>query len=105
MGTVIGTVFAEISVCVVQAFYVRKKLPIVSYIRSFILFTIPGGIMYLVVRMIGNYMGASILTLIVEVVVGGVTYLLLGALYLLITKDEIIMSTTKKIKKRMLLQR
>lgn len=105
MGTVIGTVFAEISVCVVQAFYVRKKLPIVSYIRSFILFTIPGGIMYLVVRMIGNYMGASILTLIVEVVVGGVTYLLLGALYLLITKDEIIISTTKKIKKRMLLQR
>lgn len=105
MGTVIGTVFAEISVCVVQAFYVRKKLPIASYIRSFILFTIPGCIMYLVVRMIGNYMGASILTLVVEVVVGGVTYLLLGALYLLITKDEMIMSVTKKIKKRVLLQR
>ena len=98
MGTVIGTVFAEISVCIVQAFYVRKKLPIISYIRSFILFTIPGGIMYLVVRMIGNYMGASILTLMVEVLVGGLTYLILGFLYLLFTKDEVIISMIKKLK-------
>lgn len=105
MGTVIGTVFAEISVCIVQAFYVRKKLPIISYIKSFILFTIPGCIMYLVVRMIGNYMGASILTLMIEVIVGGLTYVILGILYLLLTKDEVMISMVNKLKRKAIAQR
>lgn len=100
MGTVVGTIFAEIAVCVVQAFYVRKKLPIVSYIKSFIMFTIPGAIMYIVVRIIGNVMGVSIYTLVLEVLVGGLSYLLLVILYLVMTKDEMTMAFIKKLKKR-----
>jgi len=88
VGAAIGTIVAEFSVMFVQVVAVRKKLPVGRYFASVIPVMIIGLVMTVVVRIIGNQMSVSILTLVVQIGTGAIVYLSLLALYLYLSKDE-----------------
>lgn len=73
-GAVIGTIFAEIIVCIYQSYFVRKKI----FIKKYLLNTIPpiliGIVMFVFVFQIGNVMNINIVTLILQLLVGMFIY-------------------------------
>lgn len=103
-GATIGTIFAEIAVCLVQCVYVRKELLIGKYIKNCTYFFVIGFIMFIGVYLIGIKLGISIMTLFIQILAGGLFYCSAAAIYLLRKKDELItgllVSLEKKLVKR-----
>lgn len=98
IGASIGTVFAEAAVCIYQSIMVRKELNINLYIKKILFYIFPGIIMCLVIRILGNILGQSILTGIIQVVFGGTMYIVLCLVYMILIKNEIVINTIKKIR-------
>lgn len=91
LGAAIGTVAAEVVVLGVQVFFVRGELPLLRYVGNMLPFVIIGFIMMLSIRfatvgLIAAF-GASVLTLIIEIVIGVVVFLALSFVYCIVTKD------------------
>ncbi len=100
IGACIGTVVAEFSVLFVQMIGVRKSHPI---FKNFI-FNIPilliGTIMMVFVRFMSGYMSISAVSLIIQIISGGIIYIFLVSLYLIIKKDEFIKYLLDMLKER-----
>ena len=99
IGASIGTVVAEITVCFIQSFVVRNELTISKYIKSFLPFVLIGGAMYIVVYNIGQLLEPNIMTLIVQIIMGGIMYSLLSLVVFVKEKNQIILNLLYKIKK------
>lgn len=80
-GAVIGTIIAEITVCVMQTFMSKKYIPIWKYIKECIAFVGMGAIMFMVVRVVGQWQISIVASLLLQVVVGVIVYLGLVAIY------------------------
>lgn len=90
MGAVIGTVAAEGTVCIFQTFTVRKRLECKKYFRDAVFYIFAGLVMYAEVYTMGTKLGTSITTLILQIISGGVLYILLCLIYMLIDKQNCI---------------
>lgn len=101
MGAMIGTVSAEASVCIVQAFVVRKDLPIVKYLKDCLFYFIFGTAMFVTVYLIGKVMGIGIPTLLVQIPTGAIMYIVLCALYMRYTNNSALLNVTNKLKKKL----
>ncbi|MBQ8997539.1 MAG: flippase [Clostridium sp.] len=100
IGAGVGTIFAEASVCIYQSIMIKKELNISLYLRKVLLYIVPGAIMCIVIRILGNELGQSILTGIIQIVVGGTLYIVLSLIYMIIIKNEIAIKTIEKFKKK-----
>ena len=90
MGAVIGTVFAEGVVMLYQTIFVRNMLPIGLYIKRGIYFIFAGAVMYAAVRMVGDRGGKNLKTLVIEIIAGGLTYIICCRPYIwILHKSEI----------------
>ncbi|MCD8074216.1 MAG: flippase [Lachnospiraceae bacterium] len=99
-GAVIGTICAEGAVCVIQCFAARKEIEIGVYIRKTVPFLAIGAIMCLCVVLLNRVLNMSlILNLLIEIVVGAVVYLALSLIYFVATKNEILESVVKRIRR------
>lgn len=98
-GAAIGTIVAEFSVMAVQVFAVRKKLSASKYILSCMPIIFIGAVMAIVVRLIGQLLGANVFTLVLQVLVGGIIYCLMLGGYLYLKKDEMYLLAKDTIKK------
>ena len=94
-GAAVASCIAELTVTLVQYFYVRKDLKL-SFDRSLIIYLLAGALMSGCVILIGRYLGPSIATNLVQAAAGAVVY----ALTLLITKEELFTSFASKILRR-----
>ncbi|MGG7142775.1 oligosaccharide flippase family protein [Clostridium nigeriense] len=91
VGACITTVLAEITVTATQMYILRKVLNLKEMLKSVFIFFPSAIIMFIVVRFIGMYMGAKIITTIVQVSIGGILYLAtIFILYRTIYKQNII---------------
>ncbi len=99
-GATIGTIAAEVTVCLIQAFVVRKKLPLGKYIRSFVLFIPMGIVMFVACYALGAVMGTRIVTLFSQILLGVVIYGVLAMGYFVFTKNKVVMDMLAKVKKR-----
>jgi len=90
VGAVVGTIFAEGSVCICQTIMVRKRLPITKYLKTGIPFIIIGGLMCIVLRIIGNVLTLSVFTLVVEIVLGAIFYIVISFAYLFIIRHPVL---------------
>ncbi|MDE6670625.1 MAG: flippase [Ruminococcus sp.] len=97
MGATIGTLFAEISVCLVQAFVVRKELPVLSYCKEAFIFLITGIVMFFIVWNIGRVMNASVSVLILQVLCGVVVYGITAFIIFYRRKDAMLMNVIQKL--------
>lgn len=98
-GATIGTIIAELTLCIYQTISIRKEIKLFKYFSQFIIFTIIGIIMFLTVRFIALLDISVIMKLILEVIIGGMVYLLLVAIYLVKEKNQLVMSFINKRKK------
>lgn len=98
IGASIGTIFAEASVCIYQSIMVRKELNIKSYIKRVSFYSIPGIIMCISIRMLGDILGKSVFTGLIQIGVGGVIYVGLCLIYMILIKNEIIIKAIKKFR-------
>ncbi|MBE6959438.1 MAG: flippase [Ruminococcaceae bacterium] len=88
-GAAIGTVAAEFAVMFVQMFWIRKEIPIMKYCRDTIPFWVIGFLMQVAVRGYGMLKGASVLTLVSQILIGVFVYCAGCLLYFVVFKDEI----------------
>ena len=102
-GAAIGTVMAEFSVMFVQMLLIRKEIPIIKYCTDTIPFWIIGFLMQVAVMGYGMLKGASIATLVVQILIGVVVYCAGCLLYFVIFKDEIgcmLLNGIKSLRKK-----
>lgn len=86
-----GTIAAEITVCAIQAYVVRKDLPLREYFKVFWPF-IPLGIgMFAVVYHLGVAMGTSLTTLLLQIAVGCIVYAIVCLLYFIWSKNALVL--------------
>lgn len=82
MGAAIGTLCAEMTVCIYQVYMVKNEIRVLHYLKQGIPLMISGVLMYVIViniPFITNY----IVTIIIKVVVGTIIYLFLVGIYYL----------------------
>lgn len=99
-GALVGTVVAEFSVFFVQAICVRKELDILQYLRPSMIYLGNGIVMAAVVRWIGGRIGTNIVSLMVQVAVGAVLYLVLCVIEMVVCADSDLQLLWKKVARR-----
>ena len=100
-GAMIGTIVAEITVCLIQAFSVRKNLPLNEYIKSFVIFIGFGIIMFGAVYAAGYVCGRHVWTLVVQVAVGMLIYCTGAFVYFSKTKNPEFLRMYNNFKKKL----
>lgn len=88
-GAAFATVVAEFIGVGIQINYVRKQLNVWKLLKPLPKIFISAMIMFVVLRVIGNAMGPGILTTIIQVIVGGSSYLIMLWLSKSITKSDL----------------
>lgn len=89
LGAVIGTVLAEVGVCVFQTVAVKDELPVREYIKMLLPFLLSGIIMFMVVRVIGTAMGVDIYSLLAQLLVGSITFIIITFTTIFLLKNEL----------------
>lgn len=100
IGAAIGTIGAEMILCLIHTVGVWKKLELKIYLRYWVSYILCGMVMFFCVRLLEIKMGVSILTLIVQVVLGAIIYVVLISILLYLKKDEVFMKYKKKLFQR-----
>lgn len=80
VGAAIGTLMAEIIVCVIQCFAANKNMNILASLKSSMIYIIIGVIMYMAIIQIG--LKTDFLTIIIRILVGGAIYILLSIFFI-----------------------
>ncbi|MCU9599707.1 oligosaccharide flippase family protein [Pallidibacillus thermolactis] len=93
LGAVIGTIFAELSVCIVQTYFARRELYIKTYLKNTCPFLIFGIIMFLAVRSVATISLHPIVLIMLQFAIGTITYLLPSIFYIAkVTKEYSIIN-------------
>lgn len=98
IGASIGTVIAELTVTLVQIYFVRKDFDfkkIVKLSRNYIVASI---IMFIVCLVVGQVINNNLISVAVQIIVGGLIY----ALCLLMLKDEFIYEMLNRLKQKVI---
>ena len=100
MGAVVGTILAEMSVCIIQCFFVRHKVDMVLYIRKSLFFLLLGFVMYAIIGLINHGRENGLLLLIVDIIIGVIIYAVSSFVYLYKTKNELLLGVMSKFLKK-----
>ncbi len=103
VGAIIGTLAAELSVASIQFFMCRKNIPLKEYFKNGIAFIFIGIGMYFCVDLIGQIGLPVPTTLAIQVVSGAVIYIIAASVYMIMTKQPVLVNEglkTLKIKYR-----
>ena len=98
LGAAISTLCAELAVTSFQLFFVRNLLNFKRLVPKTIYYLISGIIMYVMLRSLGEYLGSSIITTIIQVSTGCLLYFGMVILFELLTKDKFILEELEKLK-------
>lgn len=101
-GAMVGTILAEIVVCLMHMLSCRTDLPIKESIYKIIPYLWVGAIMYLTVRYIAIHLKASLIGVVIEIVVGAIVYIIGTCLVLYIQHDETFIHYTRRLKSKLL---
>ena len=78
-----------------QIFICRKEIPVVRYTISNLFFILAGFLMFMPVYLYGESHGAVVFTLLIQVAMGVVIYLIVAGSYLWLKEKKLIMSFIK----------
>ncbi|WP_196049085.1 flippase [Clostridium saudiense] len=99
VGACLSTIIAEFTVTSVQFYFIRNFIKPKRLINSILLFIPSAVVMYIVVRIIGNSMGAGILTNVVQGIIGALTYFIIIEVLYRIFKRQSMITYIKNIVK------
>lgn len=98
VGAAIGTLAAEIVVCILQVYSVKKELPISRFVKYSLPFLVAGIIMVVTLDFIPVFVKSGVLALLIKVFVGIVIYVLVSSILVFIYRKkykEVIRSISK----------
>lgn len=99
VGAAIGTILAELTVCVVQSVYCKKKLPILQYIRRGVIYAVIGAVMYLAVSGIGIAAGKqTVFVMGLQILAGICVYSGLCAVFFYQSKNAFFLKILERAK-------
>lgn len=97
VGAAIGTICAELAVTLVMIFFIRKQINIIKVLPNLIYYFIAGIIMFVLLRTIGNFLGVSIMTTIIQIILGAIVYFIIIIIFEMLTKDKLVLNEMKKM--------
>lgn len=100
IGATIGTIAAEVLVCLIQAWSVRKELPLFQYIKNMVVFLAFGIVMFIAVFYTGSVLHESIPILLLQIIMGIGIYGGLCIIYFAVTKDAMVLNMMGKVKQK-----
>lgn len=100
IGAAIATLISEIFVMCAQIVATRSEIPHRKYIKSFLIFILFGIIMSTSIYYIDLMFNRSIMSLLIEIIIGVTIYVSLSFIYLYTKKDELMLKYIKKVFKR-----
>ena len=101
-GATIGTIIAEFVVLLSQMFLIRKRFSVIKSLNVLYAYIPLGCIMYVIIKYISSFSFNNILKLIIEILFGGIIYLIGSFVYLYLKKDFVIIEIINKFKKLLL---
>lgn len=105
LGAGIGTLVAEIVVCVVQTIAVSKELPLKQWFLEAVPGLVIGALMLVIVRLSTLVLPMSALGLLIEILVGMVSFTVLSLVWYLPTKNPYVQMLLSSIKNRLPMKR
>ena len=99
IGSCISTIIAEFTVTSVQFYLIKDFIKAKELIKPVVLFIPASIVMYIFVRIIGNFMGAGILTNIVQGMVGVISYFIIIEIFYRVFKKQSIVTYVKEVTK------
>ncbi|WP_019242597.1 MULTISPECIES: oligosaccharide flippase family protein [Bacillus] len=97
IGASIGTLFAELVVMLVQLVAIREQIELKKIFLKVIYYAGAGIVMFLVVRIIGVYLGAKIITTVLQIIVGALIYLSIILIKEYVEKDGLVLNELKAL--------
>jgi len=88
VGSSIATIAAELSVTLMQVYYLRSELPFGRYLRDAVPYVIIGALMMLVTCVIGWAMGANVLGVSCQITGGAVCYAAMAFAWMTVRRDS-----------------
>lgn len=92
VGASIGTILAEGTVCIYQTLKVRKYLDIKGYFKKNIFYLLPGIIMCVIVRLIGDTLDRTLTTGVIQIALGIILYCTISFIYLIKIDSDLVKS-------------
>lgn len=100
-GAIVGTLVAEVIVCIIQCYYSKDELPLVGMVKDYFPFVIIGVFMTVLLRVFYRYNSYTVVNLISGIVIGAFVYIALSCAYLyLFRKKEFTLLISNILKKR-----
>ena len=96
IGAAIGTIVAEYMVFVMQYYVMNKQVSIMKSFIKCLKYAVYSLIMFIVISILGNQMAPTVITTMIQVIVGVIIYII----FLLITKDKFFFFAVKKVLNR-----
>lgn len=93
LGASIGTVIAEFTVTALQLFFIRKEFDFRNIIKNSLNYIIASMFMFISCLLIGFYINNNVLSLIIQLIVGTIIYILV----LLLLKDKFFKNMISKV--------
>lgn len=85
-GAIVASVIAETTILIVQLIYIRKEIPLSIVYKNCPKYIVSGLIMFGITVLAGNFLKASLVTTIIQIIIGAISYFLT----LIILKDKLI---------------
>ena len=82
VGACVGTIAAELIVPVYQYLVLRRELPYKKYLNNSLIFLVIGFSMYMICCLVQKQLGAGFITMLIQVISGGLFYGLMSLLYM-----------------------
>ena len=89
LGAAIGTIAAQLTVALFYTFSINKRLPFSSYLRNNIVVCLIGLAMFCVIKAVQQFHPVSLTWLIIDIIIGAVTYGILLFIYGLYSKRNL----------------
>lgn len=82
IGACIATILAEFLVMFYQSWTVKKELKLIRYMIDSIGFFIKAIIMFIIILVLGNNIDNIIIKIILQIIIGGIVYIVLNSKYI-----------------------
>lgn len=89
-GVVVGTLAAEVFGLVYQTRLCKRSIGWKTMIEPLVSFSIIGVVMFIIVRIIAGFMTISVSSLVIQVLVGALSYVIMSIGYLYIFKQDLL---------------
>lgn len=95
-GAMIGTIIAEVTVCAIQCWTVRKELQLFDLFKQSSPFVFFGILMFAVVFGMGRVLSCNVMTLLLQIAMGGLIYCAVSFVYLYHIKETTFLNIVNK---------